>query len=194
MIRRWLNKARAWMERLSHHRYAEGIMYFLSFIESSFFPLPVDLMLVPMVVGRPRRWVRFAIGVTLSSVLGGLFGYLIGSALYNTVGIKIITTFNLEHHVEAVRVWFNRGTFLAMFVSSFTPIPFKLFTIAGGLFKVKIIPFVIASVIGRGARFGIESFIAHKTREELSIRRHPMIYILVGVIVIVATIFLFVQR
>jgi membrane protein YqaA with SNARE-associated domain len=136
----------------SAHRYAERYLAALSFAESSFFPVPVDVMLAPMcMANRPRAW-RFALIATAFSVLGGLAGYWIGLSAF-----EAIEPWLRESHYwasyETSRVWFDRYGVWVIFVAGFSPIPYKVFTIAGGVAALNLPLFALASLIGRGARF-----------------------------------------
>ena len=136
----------------SRHRYAERYLGALSFAESSFFPIPVDVMLAPMCLADRRRAWRFASVATVWSVLGGLAGYAIGIALF-----ELIEPWLAESHYwgayETSREWFDRYGIVAIFIAGFSPIPYKVFTIAAGAAALSLPGFFIASLIGRGARF-----------------------------------------
>lgn len=136
----------------SRHRHAERYLAALSFAESSFFPIPVDVMLAPMcLANRSRAW-RFAAVASVFSVLGGLAGYAIG-----LVAFEVIEPWLAESHYwaayETSRDWFDRYGIWVIFVAGFSPIPYKVFTIAAGVAALSLPAFFIASVIGRGARF-----------------------------------------
>ncbi len=136
----------------SRHRYAERYLGVLSFAESSFFPIPVDVMLAPMCLAdRNKAW-RFASIATVFSVLGGVAGYAIG-----VVGFEMLEPWLAESHYwaayETSREWFDRYGVWVIFVAGFSPIPYKVFTIAAGVAAINLPLFVVASVIGRGARF-----------------------------------------
>ena len=125
----------------------------LSFAESSFFPIPPDVMLAPMVLAqRQRAWMLAAI-TTLWSVLGGIAGYLIGMFLFNVVATPVINFYEAEAAFEVVRAKFQAHGVWIVFLAGFTPIPYKLFTISAGLASMSLLPFVAASLVGRGARF-----------------------------------------
>ena len=136
----------------SRHRYAERYLGVLSFAESSFFPIPVDVMLAPMCLAdRNKAW-RFASIATVFSVIGGVAGYAIG-----VVGFEMLEPWLAESHYwaayETSREWFDRYGVWVIFVAGFSPIPYKVFTIAAGVAAINLPLFVVASVIGRGARF-----------------------------------------
>lgn len=124
----------------------------LSFAESSFFPIPPDVMLAPMSLANPQRAWRYALLTTLASVAGGLFGYLIGHYAFDLLEPALRDSHYWASYQTAVS-WFDRWGFWAMFVAGFSPIPYKVFTIAAGALSMALLPFTLASLIGRGARF-----------------------------------------
>ena len=136
----------------SRHRYAERYLGVLSFAESSFFPVPVDVMLAPMCLADRRKAWRFASIATVFSVIGGVAGYAIG-----VIGFEMLEPWLAESHYwaayETSREWFDRYGVWVIFVAGFSPIPYKVFTIAAGVAAINLPLFVVASVIGRGARF-----------------------------------------
>lgn len=138
--------------RWSRHRHAEWYLGAMSFAESSFFPIPVDVMLAPMCMACPERSWRFALNASLLSVAGGIAGYGIGFLAFET-----IEPWLRESHYwgayETAREWFDAYGFWTVFVAGFSPIPYKVFTIAAGVAALNFPAFVLASVIGRGARF-----------------------------------------
>lgn len=144
----------AWTVRHAEGKNAKWWLFGLAFAESSFFPIPPDVLLGAILMTRERvRAFFYATVTTVGSVLGGLFGYAIGYFFFQTVGVWIVTTYHLEAQMETVRVLFADNAFFAIFVAAFTPIPYKVFTIAAGLFTINIPVFIIASVLGRGGRF-----------------------------------------
>jgi len=124
----------------------------LSFTESSFFPIPPDVMLAPMSLANPDKAWRFALITTVTSVLGGLFGYLIGATLFEFIEPTLKASSYWQHYLTAVD-WFDKWGFWAIFVAGFSPIPYKVFTIAAGTLSMALLPFTLASIIGRGSRF-----------------------------------------
>lgn len=139
--------------RWSRHRYAPRYLAALSFTESSFFPIPPDVMLAPMVLARRDQAWNFAALTTAASVLGGLFGYLIGWVLFDRIGEPIIDFYHAREQFETVKDWFDRYGVWVVFVAGFSPIPYKLFTVTSGLMAMALVPFILASAVGRGARF-----------------------------------------
>lgn len=136
----------------SRHRHAQWYLGALSFAESSFFPIPPDVMLAPMSLARPERAWHFALLTTLSSVAGGLFGYMIGVFAFDMVEPLLHAAGHWDTYQRAV-AWFERWGFWAIFLAGFSPIPYKIFTITAGVVGMAFLPFIAASVIGRGARF-----------------------------------------
>ncbi|MGZ8224986.1 MAG: YqaA family protein [Methylobacter sp.] len=138
--------------QLSKHRHASKYLWILSFAESSFFPIPPDVMLAPMALAQPDKALHFALLTTIASVLGGVFGYAIGYFLFDTIEPWLQTTHYWENYLTA-QSWFKDWGFWAVFVAGFSPIPYKVFTIAAGAMNMVLLPFVLASIIGRGGRF-----------------------------------------
>ncbi len=136
----------------SRHPHAPWYLAGLSFSESSFFPIPPDVMLAPMSLANPRRAWWFASLTTLASVVGGLFGYLIGVFAFDLVEPLIRDAGYWPKYLQA-KDWFDRWGFWAVFLAGFSPIPYKVFTITAGVISMPLLPFSLASLIGRGARF-----------------------------------------
>ena len=134
------------------HRRAPWFLAALSFAESSFFPIPPDVMLAPMSMARPQRALRLAGITTVASVAGGVLGYLIGMLGLELV-LPIIVEAGYLDAYELAQAWFAQWGFWVVLVAGFSPIPYKVFTIAGGAMAIAWLPFVLASIIGRGARF-----------------------------------------
>ncbi len=164
------------------------LMGALSFAESSFFPIPPDFFIFPLVMRKPERWLRIAIIVTVSSVAGGLFGYFIGFVFFEFLGKPLVALYHLENQIEIVGDLFQKNAFLAIFTAAFTPIPYKVFTIAGGLFEINLFSFILASVLGRGGRFFMVSYaskIFGKKFGEIAIKYFNWITGLVAMAVII---------
>lgn len=131
----------------------EKILGLVAFTESSFFPIPPDLLLIPMALSRPLKWIRLALITTIFSVLGGLLGYFIGVFLWETIGQYIIEIYHLENKFSIFKENYNSQGALIVFIAGFTPIPYKLITIASGGMNLDLVIFILASTISRGARF-----------------------------------------
>jgi len=136
----------------ARHQYATYWLAIVSFTESSFFIVPPDVMLAPMSLAKPHKAWFYAGLTTIMSVLGGLLGYLIGSFAFDLIEPWLQSL----HYVDAyqlARQWFEEWGFWAIFLAGFTPIPYKIFTIAAGVALMPILPFIFGSLIGRGMRF-----------------------------------------
>ena len=138
--------------RLASHAKATYYLFLLSVAESSFFPIPPDVMLLPMCLAQPNRVWRLAGITTIGSALGGVIGYAIGAYAFGFIEPVLADSGYMDSYLHAVR-WFEEWGFWAIFVAGFSPIPYKVFTIAGGAMGMALLPFVVASFIGRGARF-----------------------------------------
>lgn len=136
----------------SKHRHAPWYLGALSFSESSFFPIPPDVMLAPMALAQPQRAWFFAALTTLTSVAGGVLGYVLGLLLIDLIEPWLHSLHWWEGY-QTARAWFGRWGFWAVFLAGFSPIPYKLFTIAAGAVAMPLLPFIAASAIGRGGRF-----------------------------------------
>ena len=150
---RAMRKLYDWTLKWSNNKYANISLFLVAFAESSFFPIPPDVLLIAMTVANRAKWWIFASITTVGSVLGGIFGYYIGVAFFETVGKAIINFYHLQDLVEIVGNKYAENSFLAVFTAAFTPIPYKVFTIAGGVFKISLQDLIIASILGRGGRF-----------------------------------------
>ena len=136
----------------SKHPKASYYLGALSFAESSFFPIPPDVMLAPMSLARPNKAWWFALLTTVTSVLGGVLGYFIGAFAFEFIEPWIQSSAYLPKF-ETAKSWFAEWGVWVVFVAGFSPIPYKLFTVTAGLLSLALIPFIFASFIGRGSRF-----------------------------------------
>ncbi|WP_306604300.1 YqaA family protein [Azonexus sp.] len=136
----------------SRHPHAPWYLGGLSFAESSFFPVPPDVMLAPMALANPQRWFFLALLTTLTSVAGGVFGYLIGYFAIDAI-LPWLQASKYWPAYETAVEWFGVWGFWAVFIAGVSPIPYKVFTIAAGALSMSLLPFVLASIIGRGLRF-----------------------------------------
>lgn len=136
----------------SRHKFAHWYLAALSFAESSFFPIPPDVMLAPMSLAKPNKALWYALLTTVTSVLGGILGYLIGYFAFDLVSPWMQDLGYWDKYLKA-REWFDQWGFMAIFLAGFSPIPYKVFTITAGAVSMSIMPFIAASFIGRGLRF-----------------------------------------
>lgn len=149
MIRRLLR----WSLAKAGHPRAPAWLTGIAFAEASFFPIPPDALLAPMALQRPDRAWWFAALTTAGSVAGGLVGYALGFGLYETVAEPLIATYGATAEYERAAAWFAGYGAWAIFLAGFTPIPYKVFTIAAGSMAMPVLPFTLASLAGRGMRF-----------------------------------------
>ncbi len=155
--------------KLASHKSANLYLSIVSFIESSFFPIPPDVMIIPMAIAKSKSYLKIFLYATIFSVLGGLFGYFIGFALAD-LGMNLVEFYGYEEKVIKLKVSLSQGsgmyTWLGiLFLAGFTPLPFKVFTITSGLINFNIFIFLITSLIARGLRFFIVSFLSAKFGE-----------------------------
>ena len=146
-----------WVIGLAGHRHAVPALAVISFAESSFFPIPPDVMLIPMIVAnRARAWL-IATVCTISSVAGGIVGYAIGFFLWDSIGRRLVDFYGYSHQFETFQGWYNDYGLLIVFIAGITPLPYKVFTIASGVTGLPLATFVAGSVVSRGIRFFAEA-------------------------------------
>jgi membrane protein YqaA with SNARE-associated domain len=151
-----------WCIAAAEKRRASWILGAVSFAESSFFPIPPDVMLIPMSLARPERAYYYATLCTITSVAGGILGYLIGALLYDSVGAWVIRIYGYGDKVETFRAAYAEWGAWIILLKGLTPIPYKLVTITSGFASYNFLLFVLFSVITRGARFFLLAFLLHR--------------------------------
>ncbi|MGB5949185.1 MAG: YqaA family protein [Parvibaculum sp.] len=156
-----------WTIRLSGHKHAHWALAAVSFAESSFFPVPPDVMLVPMTVARPERAWFYATVCTIASVAGALLGYAIGALLYDTLGHWLISIYGYEDKLEEFRALYGEWGAWIILIKGATPIPYKLVTIASGFAGYSLFWFIVLSLITRGARFFLVAGILNRFGEPI---------------------------
>ncbi len=144
-----------WILHWAETPYGAWALFILAFCESSFFPIPPDVLLIALAVGLPKKSLKYALICSLGSVLGGCLGYLIGWQFMTTLGMKIIAFYGLNEKVDYIRYLYTTYDAWAIGIAGFTPIPYKVFTIAAGAFEINFMVFIIASAASRSARFFI---------------------------------------
>ena len=166
MIKKFYDKCVAW----AGHRYAKPILAIEAFIESSFFPIPPDVMIIPMVISKKNEFIRIALIATIFSVLGALFGYYIGYSL-NEIAIKIFELYGYEYSDNFKHRFTPGGGFFAwlgiLVTAGFTPLPFKLLTISSGIIHFNLISFIFICIVTRGLRFFIVAYLTFKFGEKI---------------------------
>ena len=166
MIKKLYDKCVAW----AGHKYAKPILAIEAFIESSFFPIPPDVMIIPMVISKQKEFIRIAIIATIFSVLGALFGYYIGYSL-NETAIKIFEFYGYEYSDKFKENFTTGGGFFAwlgiLVTAGFTPLPFKLLTISSGIIHFNLISFIFICIVTRGLRFFLVSYLTYKFGQKI---------------------------
>ena len=142
-----------WTLDQSSKKYASWFLAFISFIESSFFPIPPDIILIPMIIAKRTMAFIYAAICTISSVFGGIFGYFIGYTLFNSIGIILVNFYGMNEYITNLKEYYNNYGIWFVLVAGFTPMPFKVITIASGLFQLNLFIFILCSLIARGLRF-----------------------------------------
>lgn len=148
-----LKKLYQWTLDKAAHEKAPHWLAAISFIESSFFPIPPDVMLAPMCLARPDRAFRYALICTIASVLGALLGYAIGFFLFETIGVFILDLYGLGEKFDVFKTEFNEQGWLIVLLAGFTPLPFKVISIAAGATAMPLYVLISAAIIARSARF-----------------------------------------
>ncbi len=150
---KWMRRLYEWVLSWAYTPYAVPALFMLAFAESSFFPIPPDALLVALAISIPRKAFYFAAICSVGSVLGGMLGYLIGYEFMEVVGNRILAFYGFMDNWKAVGEMYNTYAAWAVAIAGFSPIPYKVFTIAGGAFKIDFFVFVFASLVSRSARF-----------------------------------------
>ena len=149
--------------RLAGHKKSKSILGFMSFIESFVFPIPPDVLIIPMTIAKREEWIRIALIATIGSVLGACLGYFIGYVFFNEIGIKIFEIYGFDNTSFLKDKMSSEGGALAwmtlLAIAGFSPVPFKLLTITSGFVNFNIFYFIIVSILTRGSRFFIIAFL-----------------------------------
>ncbi|MBR0778298.1 DedA family protein [Bradyrhizobium diazoefficiens] len=176
-----------WCIDAAHKPYALWIMGIVAFAESSFFPVPPDVMLIPMSLARPQRAWVYATVCTVTSVLGGLVGYAIGALLYDSVGHWLIQVYGLGDKVDAFRASYAEWGAVIILLKGLTPIPYKLVTITSGFAGYDLVLFTLCSIVARGGRFFIAAILLNRYGDWIRVRieRHLGLWVALGAAVLV---------
>lgn len=176
-----------WVMSLARGRHALPALGAVSFVESSFFPIPPDVMLIPMVIADRKAWWKIALVCTISSVLGALLGYLIGAVLFETVGKPLLDFYHAHGTFDRLVDWYDQWGALGILAGAVTPLPYKVLTIFSGTVSFSIPMFIAVSVLGRGLRFflvaGLLYFFGEPIREFIEKRLTLMFVIFVVLLV-----------
>ena len=178
--------------KLAGHKSSKLILGIISFIESFIFPIPPDVLIIPMTIAKKNDWVKIAFVATTGSVLGALLGYLIGFVFFNEIGIKIFELYGVDNTSFLKEKFSSEGGVIAwmtlLAIAGFTPVPFKLLTITSGFVGFNIFYFVIVSAITRGTRFFLISFLIGKfgsAMKEIIEKKFVKVSIVISIIIIV---------
>jgi len=146
-----------WVIHFAETPHGGRALFLLSFAESSFFPVPPDVLLAPLTLGAPKKWFRFALACSIASVFGGILGYVIGLSVWQSIDTWVFTHLGVlgltEQNFRTFEAWYARWDFWIVFTCGFTPLPYKVCTISAGVAQINVFGFVIASAISRSARF-----------------------------------------
>ena len=177
-------KSKDWFIARADSTHAKVWLAALSFTDASIFFIPPDPLLVAIVLVHQKRWVWYAAFTMAFSVLGALFGYLVGAVFFDVVGVRIIEFYNLGAAMEQARVFINESLFVFTLTVAFTPIPFKVAALSAGFAKANIATFLLATILGRIARYFLVAYVAKMfgDRGELLLRRFWWIATIAGVL------------
>ena len=165
----FLKKTYNWTLEKAQHKNAKWYLSLISFAESSFFPIPPDILLIPMALASKAKALFYAFICTLFSVLGGILGYAIGYFFYNSVGIYIVDFYHLENSFNIFESYYKEFGILIVLGAGITPFPYKFITIASGVFGLNIFLFIIVSIIGRGLRFYLIAILLYFFGEKIKL-------------------------
>ncbi len=184
--------------KLAGHRSSKLILGIISFIESFIFPIPPDVLIIPMTIAKKNDWVKIAFVATTGSVLGALLGYLIGFVFFNEIGVKIFELYGVDNTSFLKEKLSSEGGVIAwvslLAIAGFTPVPFKLLTITSGFVGFNIFYFIIVSAITRGTRFFLISFLIGKfgsAMKEIIEKKLIKLSIVISIIIIVIAFFVY---
>ena len=183
---------------LAAHKSSNFYLGLVSFIESSFFPIPPDAMIIPMVIAKKKEYLKIFLIASIFSVLGGIFGYLIGY-LFLDLAMYLIEFYGYQDKVENLKLSMSQGSgFLAwlsiLFLAGFTPLPYKAFTISSGLIAFNLPVFIIVSLISRGLRFFIVAYLSYKFGElftEYMEKHGSKWFTIIGIIIVIIFIIIY---
>ena len=155
----WHRRLYDWVIHFADTKHGSTALFCLSFAESSFFPVPPDVLLAPLALGAPKKWLRFALACSIASILGGILGYCIGMFLWSIIGQWVYAHLGsiglTEANFAKFQGWYEKYDFWIVFTCGFTPLPYKVCTISAGVARISFTGFLIASTVSRSARFFI---------------------------------------
>ena len=183
---------------LAAHKSSNFYLGLVSFVESSFFPIPPDVMIIPMVIAKKKDYIKIFLVASIFSIIGGIFGYLIGYLFFD-LAMYLIEFYGYQNKVENLKSNMSQGSgFLAwlsiLFLAGFTPLPYKAFTISSGLIAFNLPVFIIVSLISRSMRFFIVAYLSYKFGElftEYMERHGSKWFTIIGIIIVIIFIFIY---
>lgn len=178
--------------QLAKHPQAVKLLSLITFIEAIFFPIPPDVMLAPMALARPKRAWFLAALTTVTSILGGIVGYLLGMFLFDSLIQPFIEMMHYQEKFYTVVTWFQTYGVWVVFIAGFTPIPYKIFTVGAGSIGMALVPFLLASLVGRGARFFLVAGLMRWGGEPMQTKLREYIDILGWTVIILAVMVYFI--
>lgn len=177
----------------SKHRFATFWLSFVSFIEAIFFPIPPDVMLIPMSMSKPKKASQFSLYCTIASVFGGAIGFAVGAYGFDFIQ-PYIAQWGYQNAWETAVSWFEKWGVLVVFVAGFSPIPYKVFTICAGVMQMAFLPFLITSFVSRAARFILVAKLAAWGGEHFAAKLRQSIELIGWSVVILAVVAYFILR
>jgi len=162
-----LKKLYDWVLGWSESKWGTYALFCLAFAESSFFPIPPDVLLIALCAGKPVRSFFYALICSIGSVTGGILGYFIGMKLMAIMGNQIIAMYGFQHQMDTIAVLYKHYDAWAVAIAGFTPIPYKVFTIAAGIFQISLPVFILASTFSRSSRFFIQAVLLYFFGEKI---------------------------
>ena len=183
---------------LAGHKSSKFYLGIVSFIESSFFPIPPDAMIIPMVIAKKKEYIKIFLIASIFSVLGGIFGYLVGYLFFD-LAMYVIEFYNYQNKVENLKMSMSQGSgFLAwlsiLFLAGFTPLPYKVFTISSGLIAFNLPLFIMVSLISRGLRFFMVAYLSSKFGDyftEFMEKHGSKWFTIIGIVIVIIFIFIY---
>ncbi len=164
-----LRKLYNWVLHWAETPYGPWVLFLLALAESSFFPVPPDVLLIALAISIPARSFRYALICSVGSLFGGMIGYLIGYQFMDLIGMKIVEFYGFTQQYAAVSDLYDQYNAWAVGIAGFTPIPYKIFTISAGAFKINFVVFLVASAISRSARFFLVGWLIYAFGPEIKL-------------------------
>ena len=152
--------------KISDNKKSLDFLAIFSFLESIIIPIPPDIFLIPITLTKRYKWFYLGIFTTFFSILGGIFGYIIGMYFWDLVGMKIVNFYDAHHHIDYIKNLFNKYGWAVILIAGFSPIPYKIFTVSSGMMGYSFIIFLLCSLISRGLRFISLTFLVNKYGEK----------------------------